>query len=117
MFLGQMNLTPKTLWAGERAGYLGGQTTDGETGMVSSEFLKSGPGEYLTSRREEVKIGIQSHGIFAGAITLHKYATATLSREKKECGTIPWPSFCSAQAGIAPTGKSRWRSDERAGEK
>src|SRR6266436_5770887 len=58
MFLGQMNLTPKTLWAGERAGYLAGQTTDGETGMVSSEFLKSGSGEYLTSRRGEVKIGI-----------------------------------------------------------
>jgi hypothetical protein len=61
---------------GERASHLAGQATDVETGMVSSEFLKSGSGEYLTSGRGEVKIGIQSHGTFAWAIIPHKYATA-----------------------------------------
>ncbi len=34
------------------------QTTDAETGMVFSEFLKSGSGEYPTSRRGKVKTGI-----------------------------------------------------------
>ena len=42
---------------------------------------------------------------------------AALSREKKECGAIRWPTFCSAQAGVEPNGKSRWRSDECVGEK
>jgi hypothetical protein len=62
--------------AGERASRLAGQTTDGETGMVSRAYLKSGQGEYLTSGQGDVKIGIQSHGTFAGAIIPHKYATA-----------------------------------------
>ncbi len=42
---------------------------------------------------------------------------ATLSSENKECGAIQWSTFCSAQAGVAPTGKSLWRFDPYAGEK
>src|SRR6266446_5036988 len=40
----------------ERETQLAGESTDVETGMVYSEFLKSATGEYLTSRRGKVKI-------------------------------------------------------------
>jgi hypothetical protein len=44
---GQMNLTRKPL--GGRDSHLAGETTDVETGIQSSGFLKPGTGEYLTS--------------------------------------------------------------------
>ena len=58
MFPGQMNLTQRTPWGGERASHLGEETTDAETGIESSGFLKSGTGEYLTSGQGTVKIRI-----------------------------------------------------------
>jgi hypothetical protein len=44
-----MNLTPRAPWGGERASHLVGETTDAETEIESSEFLKPGTGEYLTN--------------------------------------------------------------------
>ena len=45
MLLRQMNLSPRT----PRGGELAGETTEAETGIESSEFMKSRPGEHLTS--------------------------------------------------------------------
>jgi hypothetical protein len=44
------------------ARHLAGETTDVETGMVSSEFLISGTGEYLTSRPEKSKSSFSPMG-------------------------------------------------------
>ena len=52
MFLRQINFSPRT----PRGLELARKTTDAETGIESSGFMKSRPGEYLTSRRGEVKI-------------------------------------------------------------
>jgi hypothetical protein len=50
--------------AGERESQLARESTDVETGVIYSEFLKSGTGEYLTSRRGKVKI--RSRAIASG---------------------------------------------------
>jgi len=67
MFLRQINFSPRT----PRGVELTGKTTDAETGIESSGFMKSRTGEYLTSRRGEVKITHLVQGTFAGAITAH----------------------------------------------
>src|SRR6266851_2350606 len=69
-----MNFTPRALWGGERASHLVGETTDAETEIESSEFLKPGTSEYLTSRREKSKSAFSPMGlvevVLGGAILL-----------------------------------------------
>jgi len=49
MFLRQINFSPRT----PRGVEFARKTTDAETGIESSGFLKSETGEYLTSRQGE----------------------------------------------------------------
>jgi len=66
----------------ERASHLAGKTTDVETEMIYSEFLKPGTGEYPTSRREKSE---SAFSLMGGTILLF------LVPQVPEQFCRPWP--------------------------
>ena len=68
----------------ERASHFAGKTTDVETEMIYSEFLKPGTGEYPTSRREKSE---SAFSLMGGTILL--FLVPQIHKQFSCCGTVP----------------------------